>query len=260
MRGRSFRGPGRTMHFVGSMPPRAARTKARRRTTATLFKAGAGDPDALPEKPMPIPEELKVEFVDAFWRSHAWRQTTWLGQRVSKAPTDLMAYQEMITRVRPEWIIETGTGNGGRALFLASICELVGHGRVLSIDTQKSDERREHPRITYLTGHPIHDETMQRVHEIVGEAPNALVVLGSRGSRQRMVAEFNLYSPFVALGSYVVMEETIVNGHPVWPSFGPGPAEAVKHVINTRGDFAPDPQLERGGLTFNPQGVLKRVQ
>jgi cephalosporin hydroxylase len=260
MRGRSFRGPGRTMHFVGSMPPRAARTKARRRTTATLFKAGAGDPDALPEKPMPIPEELRVEFVDAFWRSHAWRKTTWLGQRVSKAPTDLMAYQEMIMRLRPEWIIETGTGNGGRALFLASICELVGHGRVLSIDTQKSDERREHPRITYLTGHPIHDDTMQRVRDIIGETPNALVVLGSRGSRQRMVAEFNLYSPFVPLGSYVVMEETIVNGHPVWPSFGPGPAEAVKNVINTRGDFAPDPQLERGGLTFNPHGFLKRVQ
>jgi len=56
------------------------------------------------------------------------------------------------------------------------------------------------------------------------------------------------------------MEETIVNGHPVWPSFGPGPAEAVKNVINTRGDFAPDPQLERGGLTFNPHGFLKRVQ
>jgi cephalosporin hydroxylase len=260
LRGRPFRGPGRTMHFVGSMPPRAARTKARRRTAPNIFKAGTPDPDALPEKPLPIPEELKVEFVDAFWRSHAWRKTTWLGQPVAKPPTDLIAYQEMITRLRPEWIIETGTGNGGRALFLASICELLEHGQVLSIDPRKADDRPQHPRITYVTANPVRGDTVQRVHDVVGDAPNALVVLGSRGTRQRMVAEFNLYSPLVPLGSYVVMEETIVNGHPVWPSFGAGPAEAVKNVINTRGDFAPDPDMERSGLTFNPHGFLKRVQ
>ena len=59
------------MHFVGSMPPRAARTKARRRIAPNVFKEGAPDPDGFPEQPLPIPEELKVEFVDAFWRSHA---------------------------------------------------------------------------------------------------------------------------------------------------------------------------------------------
>jgi cephalosporin hydroxylase len=260
MRGRPFRGPGRTIHFVGSMPPRAARTKARRRIAPNIFKAGSTDLDGLPEKPLPIPEDLKVEFVDAFWRSHAWRKTTWLGQRVSKPPTDLIAYQEVIARVRPEWVIETGTGNGGRALFLASICELVGHGQVLSIDARKNDDRPQHPRITYLTANPVHEAAARQVRDIVGDPPNAMVVLGTRGSRGRMVAEFNLYSGLVPLGSYVVMEETIVNGHPVWPSFGAGPAEAVKNVINTRGDFAPDPDMERSGLTFNPHGFLKRVQ
>jgi cephalosporin hydroxylase len=260
MRGRPFRGPGRTMHFVGSMPPRAARTKARRRVAPNVFKQGAPDPDALPEKPLPIPEELKAEFVDAFWRSHAWQRTSWLGRQVARPSTDLMAYQEMIARVRPDWVIETGTGNGGRALFLASICELLGHGQILSIDQKKADDRPQHPRITYLSAHPVRDETARQVRGIVGDEPNALVILGSRGSRQRMTVEFNLYSEFVRVGSYVVMEDTIVNGHPVWPSFGPGPTEAVKHVINTRGDFAPDPDMERSGLTFNPHGFLKRVQ
>jgi cephalosporin hydroxylase len=260
MRGRAFRGPGRTIHFVGSMPPRAARTKARRRVAPNVFKAGTTDLDALPEKPLPIPEDLKVEFIDAFWRSHAWRKTTWLGQPVTRPPTDLLAYQELVARLRPDWIIETGTGNGGRALFLASICELLGNGNVLSIDARKADDRPQHPRITYLTANTVQSDTAQRARDIVGEEPNALVVLGSGGSRGRMVAEFTLYSPLVPLGSYVVMEETIVNGHPVWPSFGPGPAEAVKNVINTRGDFAPDPDMERSGLTFNPHGFLKRVQ
>ena len=131
---------------------------------------------------------------------------------------------------------------------------------MLSINAEKADNVPHHPRITYLTGNPVRDDTVRRVHDIVGDTPNALVVLGSRGSRQRMVAEFTLYSPLVPLGSYVVMEETIVNGHKVWPSFGAGPAEAVKNVINTRGDFAPDPDMERSGLIFNPHGFLKRVE
>jgi cephalosporin hydroxylase len=171
-----------------------------------------------------------------------------------------MAYQELVSRLRPEWIVETGTGTGGRALFLASICELLGSGQVLSIDDDPGDELPEHPRITYLAGHPTHAATAQRVRELVGEPPDALVVLGTRGSRQRMMAEFGLYAPLVPRGSYVVMEQTIVNGHPVWPSFGPGPFEAARHVLAGRDDFAPDPDLERAGLTFNPQGFLKRLR
>jgi cephalosporin hydroxylase len=260
LRGRPFRGPGKTMHYVGSGTPKAIRTKARRRIAPNLFKAGAGGPDELPEKPLPIPEDLKVEFIDALWRSHAWRKTTWLGQPVAKPPTDLLAYHEMIARVRPDWIIETGTGDGGRTFFLASMCDLVDHGQVLSIDGRDNDKRPQHPRITYLKANTVLDATARRVREIVGESPSGLVVLGSRGSRGRMMAEFNQYAPFVPLGSYVVMEETIVNGHPVWPSFGAGPGEAVKHIINMRDDFGPDPHLERWGLTFNPNGFLKRVQ
>ncbi len=260
MRGRGFRGPGRTMHYVGSMPPRALRTKARRRVALNLFNAGGHDPDALPENPLPIPQELREQFTDAFWRSHAWRATTWLGEPVSTPPTDLVAYQELISRVAPDWIIEIGTGNGGRALFLASVCELVSRGQVVSIDLKKAEDRPSHPRITYLTANPVQAQTVDRVREMVGESPNALVILGSCLKRGRMVKEFQLYAPFVPLGSYLVMEGTVVNGHPVWPSFGPGPAEAVKWVINNRGDFAPDPAMERYGLTFNPNGFLKRVQ
>ena len=136
LRGRPFRGPSGTMHFVGSMPPRAARTKAASADRArTSSRPGAPDPDALPEQPLPIPEDLETAFVDAFWRSHAWRETTLArAVRSTRPATDLIAYQELLTRVRPDWIVETGTGNGGRALFLASICELLGHGQVLSVD------------------------------------------------------------------------------------------------------------------------------
>jgi cephalosporin hydroxylase/predicted O-methyltransferase YrrM len=258
VRGQPFHGPGGTMHFVGSMPPRAARTKARRRSTPNLFKAGAPDLDALPEQPSPIPEELRTAFLEAFWRSHAWRHTTWLGRPVATPPTDLVAYQELLTRVRPAWVVETGT-DGGRALFLASICELLGHGQVLSVHPGASDDLPAHPRLTHLSADPASASTAGQLRDVVGDPPHALVVLGSGGGRQQVLAEFRVCAPLVPVGSYVVVEETIVNGHPVWPSFGPGPAEAVKHILAARTDFAVDPDLERWGLTFNPQGFLQRV-
>ncbi len=278
LRGRNFRGPGKLIHYVGSMPPRAIRSKARRRTAPNLFKKGLPDFDGMPERASPIPEELKTEFIDAFWRSLAWRDTTWLGHRVEKAPTDLLAYQEIVSSVRPDWIIETRAGNGGRALFLASVCEMLGHGQVVAIDTREVKDRAEHPRITYLQGDPTAPEIVAKVHELVGAADagvnapenapvngpmnapvNGMVIIGARVPRGRAVKEFNTYAPLVPIGSYIVVEDTVVNGHPVWPAHGPGPAEAVMNVINTRGDFAPDPSLERHGLTLNPSGFLKRV-
>jgi cephalosporin hydroxylase len=104
------------------------------------------------------------------------------------------------------------------------------------------------------------DDTVEEVRSLVGDEPHAMVILGSRGSRQRVVAEFEAYSPLVPVGSYVIVEDTIVNGHPVWPGFGTGPMEAVKGIINERANFAPDHKLERFGLTFNPSGFLKRVR
>ena len=262
LRGRQFRGAGKTLHYVGTMFPGAQRTRARRMTASAFHKGVISTgPDGQPTTATPIPDDLKTSFVDAFWHSLAWRDTTWLGHRVAKAPTDLIAYQEIVERVRPDWIIETGSANGGRALFLASICELLDHGRVVSIDPQVVDNRAEHPRITYLTGAAQEPDTFARVRALVGDAPHALVVLGSLpGTNLRIEGEFNVYAPLVPVDSYVIVENTIVNGHPVWPGFGPGPLEAVKRILAQNGEFVADTTMEKFGLTFNPNGFLKRTR
>jgi len=261
LRGRQFRGAGKTLHYVGTMFPGAQRTRARRMTASAFHKGPLhSGPDGQPTVSTAIPDELKASFIDAFWHSLAWRDTTWLGHRVAKAPTDLVVYQEIIERVRPDWIIETGTANGGRALFLASICELLDHGRVVSIDPEVADRRAEHPRITYVEGQAHDPDTFRRVGDIVGAAPHALVILGSLpGTNLRIEGEFNVYAPLVPIGSYVIVENTIVNGHPVWPGFGPGPLEAVKRILAQHGEFVADTTMERYGLTFNPNGFLKRT-
>ena len=72
--------------------------------------------------------------------------------------------------------------------------------------------------------------------------------------------EFEGYAPLVPVGSYVVVENTIVNGHPVWPGYGPGPTEAVKRILAKHSDFVGDSSWEKHGLTFNPGGFLRRVK
>ncbi len=272
LRGRPFKGPGKPIHFVGRIPNLAARrSKARRMSSATFAEgAAAGVDDGMPDTPTPMPDELRWAFTEAAWRAMSWNGTSWLGRPITTAPTDLVAYQELIQRVRPDWIVETGTGDGNRALFLASICELVGHGAVLSIDdVDASDDPSgtgvdtealpQHPRLRYLPGLASADDTAGTVRETVGDGV-ALVILGACADRAATARQFETYAPLVPVDSYVVITDTIVNGHPVWPSFGPGPAEAVKQVLTKHGEFVADPLMEKYSLTFNPGGFLRRVQ
>lgn len=258
LRGRTFRIV-TPFHYVGSMTDAARRTRPRRMGASAFANTAqriAGD--ARPESPAPLPSELEAEFTEAYWRSFRWRGTTWLGHRVARSPSDLLAYQQMIADGLPDWVVETGTGDGGRALYLASICELAGRGHVLSIGTGSTDELPQHPRLTYIEGDPLDGEIVAQVRETVGEHANALAVFGVDKARN-LVDAFSLYSSLVPIDSWVVLEDTIMNGHPVWPGMGPGPAEAVAMITHNHPEFVPDPALARLGVTFNPGGYLKRV-
>ena len=121
--------------------------------TANLVREGSRltGPDGLPDEPLADPRRARSRSSStrSGAASRGARRRGSAG-RSAKAPTDLIVYQEIVQRVRPDWIIETGTGNGGRALFLASICELLDHGQVISIDCRACRRRPEHPRITYV--------------------------------------------------------------------------------------------------------------
>jgi len=256
LRGRRFRVPNQRAHYLGSMPPPARRTR-RRRMGADQFRA-AHPQDRRPSRPEPMPDELRTEFIDAFWRTGEWHETPWLGTRTHRPPTDLFAYQELVSRLRPEWVLETRTGTGGRALFLASICDLLGHGRVLSIDDNPRPSPPEHPRITYLQADPAAEATAAEARGLVGDPPHALVIIGGAGSPEVTAAIHN-YAPLVQVGSYMVVEDTVLDGIPTWPAFGSGPMAAVNELVDEL-EFAPDHTLERYGLTFNTGGFLKRVR
>jgi len=262
MRGRVYSGPEKPIHYVGGFEIETAKRSRGRRMTAKAFavdnvKEGADGP-AL--EAVPVPDDLKDGFVAAYWRSLAWKQTKWLGYGAAVPPTDLFTYQEIVTEVGPDWIIETGTGDGGRALFFASLCDLLGRGQVVSIDTGTAGDLPQHPRITYLRGRAHSDDVVAKVRALVGDDPNGLVVLGTRGAGMRMRQEFDAFKGFVAVGSYVIMEQTVLNGYPVDASFGAGPHEAVRRILRLEGDFVADSEREKQSLTFNPLGFLQRIR
>ena len=134
LRGRQFRGPAKVVNFVGGFATDAAKRTCPRRLTAWAFPT---DPVNEGESPAPTPWRSRTRSATAsstrYWRSGVADRTSWLGQKLTNTPTDLFVYQEIIEELRPDWIIETGTREGGRALFLASVCDLVGHGRVVSV-------------------------------------------------------------------------------------------------------------------------------
>lgn len=202
------------------------------------------------------------QFHKLYYDSHAfaktWNQTYWLGHHLMKCPLDLWLYQEIIYEVKPDLIIETGTYKGSSALYLASICDLVGHGRILTIDTESYPDRPQHARISYLTGSSTDPATIEAVRQAAKDAKSVMVVLDADHRQAHVSQELRLYGPIVTKGSYMVVEDTNLNGHPVWPEHGPGAMEAVLEFMKGNTDFEFDKDKEKFLLSFNPKGYLKK--
>jgi cephalosporin hydroxylase len=196
----------------------------------------------------------------AYYDSEVWKDDTrWFGVPAQKCPLDLWVYQELLFQLRPDLVIETGTASGGSAYFLASIMDLLGRGRVVTIDIQTIEGRPQHDRIRYVTGSSLDEEIVGASRAKASGAETVMVILDSAHEKEHVLAELHAYSPLVTPGSYLVVEDTNVNGHPVLPVYGPGPAEAVGEFLAETEQFRVDRSREKFLLTFNPRGYLQRL-
>ncbi len=186
-------------------------------------------------------------------------RTFWMNVPCLKCPLDLWIYQEIIFEARPELIIETGTHFGGSALFLAHVLDIIGRGEVVTIDTVEKPGRPVHPRIRYVEGSSIDPDLIGSILDGRPPAERRLLILDSDHSKAHVLAELNLLARRVNVGGYVIVEDTNINGHPAYPSFGDGPFEAVETFLRQSSDFALDRSKEKFLMTFNPCGYLKRI-
>jgi cephalosporin hydroxylase len=184
--------------------------------------------------------------------------TYWLGVSTLKCPLDLWVYQEILHELKPDVIIETGTHLGGSALYLASICDLLQKGKVITIDIRKRS-RQPHHRIEYLEGSSVSPEIIAEVRRKISAGDKVMAILDSDHKRDHVLKEMVAYGPLVTKGSYLIVEDTNVNGHPSLPDFGPGPWEAVEAFLASNREFKVDRRREKFMVTFNPSGYLKKI-
>lgn len=213
-----------------------------------------------------------IQIVDAANRLYydelgLFQQFTYCGIHTVKYPTDLMVYAELIFKTKPQYIIETGTHAGGSALFLAHQLDVLAERfgelasaprKVISIDTHKNDARPNHPRIVYLRGDSVSSSIEQAVDDLVHESA-CMVILDSDHSRTHVLQELRIYYPYVKKGHYLIVEDTNINGHPVFAAHGPGPWEALQAWLPLYPEFVVDSSCERFLLTANPGGYLRRL-
>ena len=85
-----------------------------------------------------------------------------------------------------------------------------------------------------------------------------LVILDSDHNMPHVLKEMEIYSEFVTKGSYMIVEDSNVNGHPIMPNWGPGPFEAIQRFLEENNSFEVDKNREKFYMSFNPNGYLKK--
>jgi len=198
-------------------------------------------------------------------------EPTWLGRPVIQLPTDIVAMQELIWKLQPDVIVETGVAHGGSLVLSASILELIGKGKVVGVDIEIRPHNRAaieaHPlkyRIELIEGSSIAADTMAAVRAAVGSAGTVLVMLDSNHTESHVLQELELYSPLVTPGSYIVAHDgaqawvwDIPSGKPEWKD--DHPLGAIHKFLARHPEFSNDPHWTRWGITSSPDGFLKRA-
>jgi cephalosporin hydroxylase len=160
---------------------------------------------------------------------------------------------------RPELVVETGTYRGGSAAYLASICDLLGAGEVVSIDIEQvRDDYPVHPRITYLGGRSSTHPDVRADVRSRAEGKRTLVILDSDHSQGHVETELAEYAPLVPVGGYVIVEDSNIGQ--IRKDLMPGPLEAIETFLAATDDYEIDRSREKFLITFNPSGYLRRIR
>jgi cephalosporin hydroxylase len=206
--------------------------------------------------------DIPAQFHSLYYSSpeRTWKNTRWMGHRTMKCPLDLWIYQEILYKLKPDIVIETGVNEGGGAAFLVSILDSIGKGRLITIDIELLEGRPIHEKITYIKGSSTDKKVVQQVSEMIKDGQVVLVILDSDHNKSHVLKEMEMYNGFVTRGSYMIVEDSNVNGHPIMPNWGEGPFEAIEEFLKKNDSFEIDKEREKYYMTFNPNGYLKKIK
>ena len=196
------------------------------------------------------------DFNNLFWQAHVqtWGNTKWRGVKVWKPATDLWIYQELITEIKPDLIIETGTAFGGSALYMRDVLDKeYPEGKIISIDIvhEVLEEKAKVPGIEFYLGGSTEESTLVYVKALIAahKCERVMVILDSDHSEEHVTKEIDLYSSLVTAGSILIIEDT--NNHL-------GAQAAAMNWGLVQVGFKKNLMCEKFMLTFNRDGYWER--
>ena len=207
----------------------------------------------------------------------------WLDRPVIQYPQDIVAFQELISQVKPDLILETGIAHGGSLVLSASmLCLLdVMEGldprqsprKVVGVDIDIRPHNRkaldEHPlrfKMELIEGSSIDPDIIQQVRSHADGVERVLVSLDSNHTHEHVLGELNAYADLVSVGSYCIVFDTVVEDLPAgsfpdrpW-DVGNNPKTAVYEWLKSHPEFEIDKDIDNKLLiSVAPDGYLKRV-
>lgn len=212
------------------------------------------------------------EEISRIWLKVGWNEKypytfSWFGRPIIQLPEDIVRTQEVIYRVKPDLIIETGVAHGGSLVLYASLCKAMGKGRVVGIDI----EIREHNRaaieahelssyITLVEGSSVSAEVMAEVKKLVRPGETVMVILDSNHTKAHVAAELDAYASLVTSGSYIVATDgsmmfldDVPRGEREWKDDNPS-AAAIEFAARN-----PEFVLEQPAWPFNESGLKENI-
>lgn len=197
-------------------------------------------------------EEALQKFKEDFQNSLVIHNgTSWLGMKAQKCTGDAWVYQELIYKLRPTYVVETGTAFGGGAMFLSTICNAVGFGTVITIENDVSrynNSEIQAQNVIRLLGSSTDESIITYLRERLN-GQTVLVILDSDHSYEHVYKELGLYREFIRPGFYMIVEDTHMKAT----------HNAVDEFLKDNNDFIPDKSCEKFLFTFNPGGFLKKI-
>lgn len=228
------------------------------------------------------------------WLEHAFKTQYMynfdiMGRPIIQLPTDICAMQELVWKVKPDVIIETGIAHGGSLVLSASLlalldlCDATASGvvldpkkpkrQVIGVDIDIRSHNRlaieSHPmanRIKMIQGSSIDPKIVEQVRIAAAEAKKVLVCLDSNHTHDHVLAELQHYAPMVSVDSYCIVFDTIIQKLPSgsfpnrpWAQ-GDNAMTAVDSYLKECELFEIDNLIDaKLQISAAPRGYLKRV-
>lgn len=223
--------------------------------------------------------ELSRVWVTTGWGLKYPYGFSWLGRPIIQLPEDMITVQEVIYRVKPDVIVETGIAHGGSLIYSASLCRAIGRGRVIGVDIEIRPHNREaieahemFDSIELIEGSSTAPEIVEEVRSRIAPGETVLVILDSNHLRQHVLDELDAYAGMVTPGSYIVATDGVMEwltdvprGEATWDTDNPKAAVEQwlpKHPEFVLEDpppfvFSETPITER--ITHWPSAYLRRT-